>query len=68
MALVEGGEVIARSAGQGSKVAVILDRTCFYAEGGGQASDIGRLVSKVHCVDDDDDDDDDDDKHDDGRQ
>ncbi|XP_070174017.1 alanine--tRNA ligase, cytoplasmic-like isoform X2 [Littorina saxatilis] len=41
--LIKGQEVTA-AAREGSKVAVILDRTCFYAEGGGQVADRGRLV------------------------
>jgi alanyl-tRNA synthetase len=40
--LVEGQPV--RSAGEGSEVELILDRTPFYAEGGGQIADTGRLV------------------------
>lgn len=34
-----------KQAGEGDEVRVILDRTPFYAEGGGQTGDSGRLVS-----------------------
>ncbi|MDR7303292.1 alanine--tRNA ligase [Haloactinomyces albus] len=40
--LVNGAPVPA--AGEGSEVELILDRTPFYAEGGGQIADTGRLV------------------------
>jgi alanyl-tRNA synthetase len=43
------------SAGEGSEVEVVLDRTPFYAEGGGQLADTGRIVGdgvvvEVHDV------------------
>ncbi|MCW2598531.1 MAG: alanyl-tRNA synthetase [Frankiales bacterium] len=40
--LVDG--ITANAAGEGSQVEVVLDRTPFYAEGGGQLADHGRLV------------------------
>ncbi|MGQ0717269.1 MAG: alanine--tRNA ligase [Pseudonocardiales bacterium] len=46
--LVDGTGVPA--AGQGSAVEVVLDRTPFYAEGGGQQSDTGRLVGDGFAV------------------
>jgi alanyl-tRNA synthetase len=40
--LVVDGEV-APAAGEGSRIEVVLDRTPFYAEGGGQLADAGRI-------------------------
>jgi alanyl-tRNA synthetase len=44
LALVTGGERVAQ-AGESSKVDVILDRTPFYAEAGGQIGDTGALAT-----------------------
>ncbi|HSL09565.1 MAG TPA: alanine--tRNA ligase [Pseudonocardiaceae bacterium] len=46
--LVDGTGVPA--AGQGSAVEVVLDRTPFYAEGGGQQADAGRLTGDGFAV------------------
>ncbi len=46
--LVDGAAVPA--AGEGSAVEVVLDRTPFYAEGGGQQADAGRLVGAGFAV------------------
>ncbi|MQA15810.1 MAG: alanine--tRNA ligase [Pseudonocardiaceae bacterium] len=47
--LVDGAGVPA--AGEGSTVEVMLDRTPFYAEGGGQQADTGRIVGDGFIVD-----------------
>jgi alanyl-tRNA synthetase len=47
--LVDG--VPARTAGAGTEVELILDRTPFYAEGGGQLADTGRLTGPSVDVD-----------------
>jgi alanyl-tRNA synthetase len=44
LALVKDGQPI-HEAGTGDRVEVILPRTCFYAEAGGQVSDTGRIFS-----------------------
>jgi alanyl-tRNA synthetase len=44
LALVAGGERLAQ-ASEGAKVDVVLDRTPFYAEAGGQIGDTGRFTS-----------------------
>ena len=46
--LSEGLQV--ENAQQGEEVTVILDRTPFYAEGGGQAADTGVIVSETGVV------------------
>ncbi|MGH3912154.1 MAG: alanine--tRNA ligase [Pseudonocardiaceae bacterium] len=46
--LLEGVEV--PTAGEGSAVEVMIDRTPFYAEGGGQQADAGRLVGDGFVV------------------
>ncbi|MGH3939427.1 MAG: alanine--tRNA ligase, partial [Pseudonocardiaceae bacterium] len=47
--LVDGFGVPA--AGEGSAVEVMLDRTPFYAEGGGQQADAGRLIGDGFAID-----------------
>ena len=47
--LIVDGEAVP-AAGEGSEVEVILDRTPFYAEGGGQQSDTGRITGDGWAV------------------
>ncbi|MEQ8764120.1 MAG: alanine--tRNA ligase [Planctomycetota bacterium] len=49
LAIVEGEKAIG-SAGSGRDVLVVLDRTPFYAEGGGQVGDRGRLEGEGFAI------------------
>ena len=42
--LIVSGGIPVEEAGQGENLAIVLDRTPFYAEGGGQAADTGELI------------------------
>lgn len=44
LAIVEKGKRV-ETASEGSRVGIILDKTPFYAEGGGQVGDVGELIS-----------------------
>ena len=44
MALLHGGEFV-HQVEPGEQCGVLVDRTCFYAEGGGQAADRGFITS-----------------------
>jgi alanyl-tRNA synthetase len=46
LGLVEAGRRV-EAAGEGSEVEVLLDRTPFYAEGGGQVGDAGRIRTRA---------------------
>lgn len=50
LAIVKDGNIVA-SANAGDKVGIILDKTTFYAEGGGQVGDTGKINSDTAIID-----------------
>lgn len=50
LAIIKGGERV-ETAGEGDEISVVLDRTPFYGEGGGQVGDSGVLESEGVSVD-----------------
>ncbi len=51
ISLAGGSRSIVQSASDGSEVEVVLDRTPFYAESGGQVSDVGKVLSESAHLD-----------------
>ena len=50
LALVDHSGHSVREATAGQRVAVIMDKSCFYYEAGGQAGDTGKLINSFGCA------------------
>ena len=48
VALKHGGKLV-NTVEEGAECGLVLDRTCFYAVGGGQTSDVGHVDSGQVC-------------------
>ncbi len=46
LALIVGGQELRKEVGRGTEVEIVLNRTPFYADSGGQVGDSGRLVDR----------------------